>query len=226
MDRRLEERATEPRYTITRAAELVDRPANTVRRWSLGHRRKYHGEVKIDEPLITTDGSAALPLSLLNLLELQLLSEYRSEAALQAIRRALAFVAKELKQPRPLISVEFRVRGGELFTKFGETREWDVLVNASGGGDQVVLEKLADRVQVITSDVDYDPDILRRWWFKGRSVPLYVDTRVAGGLPITSGTCVRLDAIAARHADGYSNEQIQKDTGATETEIVAAILAA
>jgi uncharacterized protein (DUF433 family) len=223
MDRRLEARATEARYTITKAAELVDRPANTVRRWSLGHRRKYQGDVKVDEPLIAIDGSAALPLSLLNLLELQLLSEYRSEAALQAIRRALAFVAKELKQPRPLISVEFRVRGGELFTKFGETQEW---VNASGGGDRIALEKLADRVQLITSDVDYDPDILRRWWFKGRSVPLYVDTRVAGGLPITAGTAVRLDAIAARHADGYSNEQIQKDTGATETEIVAAILAA
>jgi uncharacterized protein (DUF433 family) len=226
MDRRLEERATEPRYTITRAAGLVGRPANTVRRWSLGHRRKYHGEIKIDDPLIKADGSPALPLSLLNLLELQLLSEYRSEAALQAIRRALAFVAKELKQPRPLISVEFRVRGGELFTKFGQTQEWDVLVNASGGGGQIMLEKLADRVQVITNDVDYDPDILRRWWFKGRSVPLYVDTRVSGGLPITAETGVRLDAIAARHADGYSNEQIHKDTGATETEIVAAILAA
>jgi uncharacterized protein (DUF433 family) len=223
MDRRLEERATEPRYTIVRAAELVDRPANTVRRWSLGHRRKYHGEIKVDEPLIRIDGSSALPLSLLNLLELQLLSEYRSEAALQAIRRALAFVAKELKQPRPLISVEFRVRGGELFTKFGETKEW---VNASGGGDQIMLEKLADQVQDITGNVDYDPDILRRWWFKGRSVPLYVDTRVAGGLPITAETGVRLDAIAGRHADGYSNEQIQQDTGATETEIVAAILAA
>lgn len=224
----MEERATEPRYTITQAAGLVNRPPNAVRRWSLGHRRKYHGEVKIDKPLIEVDGSAALPLSLLNLLELRFLSDYRSEAALQAIRRALAFVAKELKVPRPLISVKFQVRGGELFAKFAETPEWAVLVNASGGGSQIMLDKLTDRVRIITSDIDYDRDILHRWWFKGRSVPLYVDTLVAGGRPITTPTGVRLDAIAARYADGYTNDQIQEDTGATEAEVVAvaALLAA
>jgi len=222
----MEERATEARYTIAQAAELVNRPPNAVRRWSLGHRRKYHGEVKIDKPLIEADGSAALPLSLLNLLELQFLSDYRNEAALQAIRRALEFVAKELKVPRPLISVKFHVRGGELFAKFAETQEWDVLVNASGGGGSIMLDKLTDRVRVITGDIDYDREILHRWWFKGRSVPLYVDTRVAGGLPITADTGVRLDAIVARHAGGYANYQIQEDTGATEAEVVAAILAA
>ncbi len=220
----MEARAVAARYTIPQAAELVARPANTVRRWSLGHRRKYHGQIKIDDPLITVDGPPALPLSLLNLLELRLLSDYRNEAALQAIRRALGFVAKELKIERPLISVDFRVRGGELFTKFAETEEWDVLVNASGGG-QITLEKIVDSVKV-TDNVDYDPDIMRRWWFKGRSVPLYVDTRVAGGHPITAETGVRMDAITSRHDDGYSNEEIREDTGATETEVVAAILAA
>jgi uncharacterized protein (DUF433 family) len=224
MDKRMEARAVAARYTIPQAAELVARPANTVRRWSLGHRRKYHGQIKIDDPLITVDGPPALPLSLLNLLELRLLSDYRNEAALQAIRRALGFVAKELKIERPLISVDFRVRGGELFTKFAETEEWDVLVNASGGG-QITLEKIVDSVKV-TDNVDYDPDIMRRWWFKGRSVPLYVDTRVAGGHPITAETGVRMDAITSRHDDGYSNEEIREDTGATETEVVAAILAA
>ena len=71
-----------------------------------------------------------------------------------------------------------------------------------------------------------DEDVVRRWWFKTRSVPLLVDTRVAAGHPITANTGVRLDAIASRHRDGYSAREIQDDTGATETEVVAAILAA
>jgi len=125
---------------------------------------------------------------------------------------------------RPLISIEFKVRGGELFTKFAETEEGAILVNASRGG-QMTVEKLVDGVRV-TDDIDYDHDIVRRWWFKSRAIPLYVDTQVAGGHPITAETGVRLDAIASRHRDGYSNGEISEDTGATETEVVAAILAA
>jgi len=224
MDKRMEDRAITPRYTVTRAAELVGRPPNTIRRWSLGHRRTYKGQIKVDDPLIDVDGPSALPLSFLNLLELQLLNHYRNEAALQAIRRALDFVAKELQIGRPLISIEFKVRGGELFTKFAETEEGAILVNASGGG-QMTLEKLVGGVKV-TEDIDYDEDIVRRWWFKSRAIPLYVDTQVAGGRPITAETGVRLDAIASRHDEGYSNGEISEDTGATATEVVAAILAA
>jgi uncharacterized protein (DUF433 family) len=219
----MEDRARAPRYTVARAAELIGRPPNSIRRWSLGHRRKYQGQIRVDEPLVDVDGPSALPLSFLNLLELQLLSHYRNEAALQAIRRALDFVGTELQKPRPLISIEFKVRGGELFTKFAETEQGAVLINASRGG-QMTLEKLVGGVRV-TEDIDYDQDVVRRWWFKSRAIPLYVDTRVAGGHPITAETGVRLDAIASRHRDGYSNGEICEDTGATETEVVAAILA-
>ena len=220
----MEKRAITPRYTITRAAELVGRPSNTIRRWSLGHKRTYQGQAKVDDPVIDVDGPTALPLSFLNLLELQLLSHYRNEAALQSIRRALDFVGKELQIPRPLISIEFKVRGGELFAKYAETQEGAVLVNASGGG-QLTLEKLVGGVRV-TDDIDYDQKIVQRWWFRSRSVPLFIDTRVAGGRPITSETGVRLDAITSRNKDGYSNDDIREDTGATEAEVVAAILAA
>jgi uncharacterized protein (DUF433 family) len=55
---------------------------------------------------------------------------------------------------------------------------------------------------------------------------LVVDTQVAGGHAITARTGVRLDAIATRHREGYSNNEIERDTGATEAEVVAAILAA
>ncbi len=224
----MEERARTPRYTIPVAAELIGRPAETVRRWSLGHRRSYQGRPAIDQPLISADGKPddGDVLSFLNLLELRMLSRYRDKAALQAIRRALSFAADQLNEPRPLISVEFRVRGGELFTRFAETADGrELLLNASRGG-QLTAEQFAATVSEVTEDIDYDQDVSRRWWFKSRSIPIFVDTKVAGGHPITAETGVRVDAIAARHRDGYSAAEIEHDTGASQSEIVAAILAA
>jgi uncharacterized protein (DUF433 family) len=228
MDARMAERATTPRYTIPAAAPLVGRPAETVRRWSLGHHRTYQGRPAIDEPLISADGKRdeAQVLSFLNLLELRMLSHYRDQAALQAIRRALSFAADQLEEPRPLISVEFKVHGGELFTRFAETDDGrELLLNASRGG-QLTAEQLAATVAEITEEIDYDSEISWRWWFKSRSIPVLVDTKVAGGRPITAETGVRVDAIASRHRDGYTPAEIEHDTGASQTEIVAAILAA
>ncbi len=226
MDKRIEQRAVTPRYTISEAANLVGRRAETVSRWSFGHERRYKGEPRRDEPLIPADGTkGALALSFLNLLELKTLSIYRGDAALQAIRRALDYVGKELKEQRPLMTRQFHVYGGDLLTKFVETEDGAMLLNASKGG-QLTAERLVEGA-LWTKDIDYDEDeSARRWWFKTRAVPLVVDTRVAGAQPITAGTGVRLDAIATRNREGYSNAEIEHDTGATEAEIVAAILAA
>jgi uncharacterized protein (DUF433 family) len=226
MDARIEQRALTPRYTISEAAMLIGRRPETVGRWSFGHERRYKGQPRRDEPLIPADGArGGLALSFLNLLELKTLSMYRGDAALQAIRRALEYVGKELGEQRPLMTRQFHVYGGDLLTKFIETDDGAMLLNASRGG-QLTAEKLVEGT-LWTRDIDYDEDErARRWWFKTRAVPLVVDTRVAGGHAITAGTGVRLDAIATRHREGYSNDEIKHDTGATEAEVVAAILAA
>jgi uncharacterized protein (DUF433 family) len=226
MDARIEQRALTPRYTISEAATLVGRRSETVSRWSFGHERLYKGQSRRDDPLIPADGAkGGLALSFLNLLELKTLSMYRGDAALQAIRRALEYVGKELGEQRPLITRQFQVYGGDLLTKFIETDDGAMLLNASRGG-QLTAEKLVEGT-LWTRDIDYDEDErARRWWFKTRAVPVVVDTRVAGGHPITAGTGVRLDAIATRHREGYSSDEIERDTGATDAEVVAAILAA
>jgi hypothetical protein len=121
MDARIEQRALTPRYTISEAATLVGRRPETVSRWSFGHERLYKGQPRRDEPLIPADGAkGGLALSFLNLLELKTLSMYRGDAALQAIRRALEYVGKELGEQRPLMTRQFHAYGGDLLTKFIE----------------------------------------------------------------------------------------------------------
>jgi hypothetical protein len=134
-----------------------------------------------------------------------MLSSYRDEAALQAIRRALVFAGKQLKEPRPLLSRRFHVLGGELFTKLAETKDGkQLLVNASRE-DQTTLETLIESL-AMTDDLDYENEneTAYRWWHHTRGEPIIVDTRVAGGHPITAGTGVRVDAITSRSQSGYS----------------------
>ncbi|MGH2878497.1 MAG: hypothetical protein ACRDK4_02685 [Solirubrobacteraceae bacterium] len=222
MDERLAQRARTPRYTIAEAGPLVGRPAATVRRWSVGHRRRYNDALKEDAPLIVLDGDPSeggMVLSFLNLLELRVLSSYRDEAALQAIRRALDYAGKQLKEPRPLISRRFHVHGGELFTKFAETKDGrQLLVNASRHG-QTILQTLIENSRAVTSDLDYEKETAYRWWYRSREEPIIVDTRVAAGHPITAETGVRIDAITSRSSSGYTPEEIERDTGATTQEV-------
>lgn len=219
VDPRLESRARTPRYTFPAAAGLVGRPTNTVRRWSTGNSRKFRGATILDPPLIKKDGTPpGPPLSFLNLLELQMLARYRDEAALQAIRPALEYAAQELDVARPLLSVQFRVHGGELFTRYAHQHGGRILVNATRGG-QVALDEV---VAEATQDIEYELETAHRWWPKGKDVPIFVDSRVAAARPVTARSAVSLVAIETRIAEGLSMQAIADDTGAELEEIEAA----
>lgn len=218
MDPRLEKRALTPRYSFREASGLVDRAANTVRRWSVGNRRRHHeGQIVLDDPLIAIDGDPGTgpPLSFLNLLELKMLSAYRDEATLRAIRRALEFAATQLGQPRPLLTMEFHVLGGRLFTDFAKSE--GLLLNMTDGGQVALVEW----VRSVTDDIEYQNDVAKRWWYHSRRVPLLVDTAVAAGHPITSENGVRVDAITSRVVEGLTDDEIAEDTGASLPEIRA-----
>lgn len=217
-------RAVAPRYSVKDAAPLLGRPEQTIRRWSIGNQRRYRGDRVFDAPLITVDGEAGrdgLPLSFLNLLELRMLSQYRNDAALQAIRAALDFAAHEMHVDRPLLTMDFRVHGGELFAAFERTQTGrDLLVSATRGGQlPLFLPKLANEV---TADVDYEHDVAQGWWPISRQHPVVVDLRVAAGRPITAHTGVRVDAIQTRLEQGWTVDQITRDTGSTVEEVEGA----
>ncbi|MEV4419503.1 hypothetical protein AB0L40_05930 [Patulibacter sp. NPDC049589] len=219
MDERIEQRAKTPRYSFTAAGQLVGRPGSTVKRWTAGHTRRHQGATVIDPPLIRMDGTPeSLPLSFLNLLELQMLVRYRDDAALQSIRKALDYCAVELQVDRPLLTVDFKVHGGELFTRFSEEHD-DLLVNATRAG-QTTIE---DVVSQATANIDYASELAQRWWVVSRDVPIVIDSRLAAGRPVTAETAVRIDAIVSRASEGLGVDEIAYDTGASTAEVEAAL---
>jgi uncharacterized protein (DUF433 family) len=219
---RFAERALEPRYGFPEAAQLVGRPAATLRRWALGNKRMYRDHPTVDEPLIRVDGSPEpgdLPLSLLNILELRFLASYRAGASLPAIRRALDYAAELLRVDRPLLQLEFAVQGRELFLRYAED-QWSY-VNASRRGQMAWPDAAVD----LFDSLEYDEEerAAYRWWPLGKQRPVIVDTRVNGGHPSTARTGVRTLAIATRKRQGWSVDAITDDVAATESEIEAAL---
>ncbi|MGI8439987.1 MAG: hypothetical protein ACR2NV_07300 [Thermoleophilaceae bacterium] len=219
---RFAERAVEPRYGFAEAASLTRRPAQTLRRWALGNRRRYLDHHRTDDPLIAIDGSLAdgLPLSFLNLLELRFLSSYRSSVPLPAIRRALDYAGEQLGVERPLLRSDFAARGRELFLSFAEGSD-KAYLNASRQGQVAWPEDATAFLESL--DYDGDERAAFRWWPLGKDAPVMLDTRLNAGHPSTATTGVRTGIIAARVSRGWSAEAIAEDVTTTVEEIRAAV---
>lgn len=213
---RIRRRALQPRYTFAEASRLIGRQPGTLRRWALGHDRVYRGAAKHDPPLITIDGETHgddPPLSFLNLIELRFLASWREYQPLPTIRDALSYAAEELGAERPLLDLDFKRYGRELFVRYGEH-----LVNPARHGQLGWPDAATD----LFESLDYEEQAACRWWPLGRSTPVAVDTRINGGRPTTATTGVRTVAIATRLREGWSAEEITDDTAATREEIDAA----
>lgn len=229
-DPRIMGRAKRPLYTLKEGARLTGLPDGKVRRWSLGHRRTYHDQLRVDPPLIDSDGTGDVPLSFLNLLELRFLRNYRAQVSLPAIRKALAFAAAQLGSERPLLEHEFKVHGRELFLEFvareaGSDGESLLLVNASRAGQISLDEEVwPANLERLFTGLDYQHNLAQRWWLADRSRPVFVDPGVHSGYPTTSKSRVRTDAISTRYLAGYAVDEIMADVDASADEIVAALV--
>lgn len=219
MDQRFVKRALEPRYGFPEAARIVGKPSETIRRWSVGHSRTYKGELANDKPLIQIDGKDMFPLSFLNLLELRFLAGYRVATSLPAIRRALDFAAESLGVERPLLELDFKTRGRDLFLEFAESDPY--FVNASRGGQFAWPTEAEDFVDSL--DYDEQEHAAYRWWPLGKQTPVLLDTRLNAGRPSTAESGVRTIAIATRAAQGWEPVDIADDVAASVPEVRAAL---
>jgi len=220
MHRQFARRALEPRYGFPEAARIVGKPTETIRRWSVGHRRTYKGRPASDKPLIHIDGDRdRLPLSFLNLIELRFLAGYREAASLPAIRAALAYAARELEVDRPLLEMEFKTHGRELFLRFAESDPYFLSANREG---QFAWPAEAEDL-VASLDYDEQEHAAYRWWPLGKRTPVLLDTRLNAGRPSTAESGVRTVAIATRASQGWEPAEIADDVAASVQEVQAAL---
>src|SRR5216110_768120 len=96
-----------PAYSVVEAAGFLRLPTTTLRQWVIGYRGSA-GQ-KRGRPVIRIPSGRPPMLTFWNLAEAHVLAGIRREhgISLQSARRALEYVAKELKDDRPLIGREF-----------------------------------------------------------------------------------------------------------------------
>ena len=130
---------TTPAYPLIEAAHYLKLPLSTLRAWCLGQPLRADAKTRRFEPLIRLNGDQRRALSFLNLVEAHILAAIRRKhhIPLAVVRRALDYIAKQLRSARPLAEMQFQTDGVDLIvdrlgtlingTREGQTEMADVL---------------------------------------------------------------------------------------------------
>ncbi len=71
--------------------------------------------------------------------------------------------------------------------------------------------------------VEYENELVRRWWPLGKTEPIVVDPDYGFGLPVIEGSAVRTEIVAERHRAGDTNKEIAYDFGVDVPQVEAAL---
>jgi len=117
-----------------------------------------------------------------------------------------------LKTPRPLVTETFRVMGRDIFVDEG----FGILLNVGRGAGMQAWDEVLDP---FLDTVEYEGEIVRRWWPLGKNAEVLVDPDFGFGLPVVEGVGVRTEIIAERYRAGDSPNEIAYDFDVTPKQI-------
>jgi uncharacterized protein (DUF433 family) len=209
-----------PRYGIADAAHYLRLPATTLVQWVRGRSFPTKDGAKRLPAVIRVPHPPKGMLTFTNLVEAYVLASIRRrhEIPLQAVRRALSFVEKELGVKRPLVEEQFFAHGGSLFVqKLGR------LIDVSSQGQIAmhdVLKKSLERV-----DRDARGLVSLFPWARQPDEPRFVeiDPRRAFGKLVIVATGIPTASVADRMAAGESIADLAADYDLPVDKIEGAI---
>ena len=208
---------TRPLYSFAEADRLAKVTPNTSRRWLKGYHFWYSPEERRTMPPITPGRGEQEAVSFVDLMEVAAIGKLRQKGfSLKRIRQINAYCRLWLQTPRPLVTQTFKVRGRDVFVALGH----DILLNVGYEAGMQAWEEVLDP---FLDTVDYENELVRRWWPLGKNVRVVVDPDYGFGLPVIAGTGVRTEIIAERARAGDSTEEITYDFGVTEDQIEDAL---
>lgn len=205
-----------PIYTMSEAARYAGTSAPSVARWRAGYAYPTSSGSRRSEAI--TSGSSKGLLSFNDLLEVAVVAAARrANVPMRAIRRAVDTAKSIYGVDKPLILLEFKHDGREVFTRESIDAD-DRIVNLSRAG-QTAWSQIED----VLDDLDYEDGIALRWHPAGRTRPIVIDPRISFGRPYILGKGISTDVIRSRFAAGESIDDIADDLDVNEAEAEAAI---
>jgi len=201
-------------YRLTDAARLTQYCTPTVRRWAVGTRYLYRGEIRYGNGMIgcAPRWIGGTPyVTFLQLLSFRVVRGLRGAGlTLKAIRRIALLAAAVSGEPTPLALERFRIDGAHGFLALDHPARAGVQSEATpfasdpreaDGWKAVFLDMLDE---ALFRDVDWLAGLPARWWPMGHDRSVALDPSVMGGMPHIAGTRVLTTAVTAdlRHLCG------------------------
>lgn len=207
---------TRPLYSFAEADRIARVSPGTSRRWLKGYSFWYNGEQRTMPPVTSTPDTKDA-VSFVALMEVATIGELRKNGfSFKRIRKINAAARLYLQTDRPLVTETFKFRGRDIFVDDG----FGVLVDVGYGAGMQAWDEVLDP---FLDTVEYEGEVVRRWWPLGRDVAVLVDPNFGFGLPVVEGTGVRTEIIAERHNAGDGTDEIAYDFDVTPKQIKDAL---
>jgi uncharacterized protein (DUF433 family) len=203
-----------PAYPLIEAAHYLNLPLSTLRAWCLRHALRADAKTRRFEPLIRLDGDQRRALSFLNLVEAHVLAATRRkhQIPLPVVRRALDYVAKQLRNSRPLAEMQFQTYGVDVIVD-----RLGTLINVTQKRQTEMADVLRQHLKRIERNAEGVP--IRLFPFtrtderSEQPATVVIDPHVAFGRPVLAGRAVPTAVLADRFKAGDSFEQLAGDYG-------------
>src|SRR5215216_849256 len=207
-----------PRYSFAEADRIARVTRGTSSRWLTGYEYWYSFEERRMSPPVTPGQGLKRAVSFVDLMEVAAIGKLREKGfSLRRIRQINEYCMLALQKLRPLVTETFKVRGRDIFVDASQ----GVLLNVGYEAGMQAWEEVLDP---FLDTVEYENELVRRWWPLGKDVGVLVDPDYGFGLPVIEGTGVRTEIIAERKRAGDSANEIAYDFDVTPKQIQDALL--
>ncbi len=211
------EALTRPLYSFAEADRLAGMTRGTSSRWLKGYKYWYAPEERRAMPPLTAGQEPHGAVSFVDLVEVVAAGRLRQKGfSLRRIRQINEYCQLALKMDRPLVTETFKTNGRDVFVKAESGFLLDVLHQRGTQAWDEVLDPFLDTL-------DYEDEMARRWWPKGKDEPIVVDPDYGFGLPVVWRSGVRTEIVAERSRAGDSEQEIAYDFGISPAEVRAAL---
>lgn len=213
----IDDSLTTPRYGFAEADRLAGVSRGTSKRWLTGYTYWYApGELRASPP-VNSEAEHRKGAAFIDLMEIVVIGGLRRKGfSLPTIRRINEFCQTYLHTTRPLVTETFKVDGKDAFILAGRSQ----LVNVTAKAGMMAWDEVLDP---FLENVDFERELARRWWPRGKREPVVLDPDYGFGLPVIHGTSVRTEIVAERALAGDAAGEIAYDFGLDHRQIESAL---
>lgn len=207
-------------YDLRFAARVLREEPRTLRRWAFGYRRRgvdYQGVIPTELPV--SKGEAAITFH--ELIELLFIAGFReSGLPFTKIREALEVAQRLFGTEHPFAMKNWFVDPAGLYAEIRSQSGDPVLVELAGDAQIAIKQALHPHIR----QLDFARSgIARRWFPRGRDVPIVMDPELAMGSPVINGTAVPTQALSEFYTDDDSIDELAWWYDLQPGEVAAAV---